>query len=414
MKLKLKKIRNDRPPIRFDLKSIPEKYRLTIQNRFLDLMTYDDHEKTPEAMWQDIKNAILETAKSTIPLRKRSKEKDWISTNTLRTVDMKRKIKAMGLCTEKNKKKYRELNKAVKSQLRTDMEAHIRQQCDDLESKRITNKSRDHFTAVKNLTNTPLPKLNVVKDENGNILTESNEIKNRWKEYCENLYKQKEENNLFDIISEYEEEPCILQNEVANAIRRMKTCKAPGIDDIPAELIKASGETGVKIFHKLCNKIWKKKEWPTDWTKSVFLPIPKKGDTRECSNNRTVALICHASKIILYIMIDRIQNHLDQEISKVQAGFTKGRGTRDQIANMTWIIEKFRELNRPLFLTFIDYSKAFDTVQHERLWYILGKMEFPAHITDLMRSLYANQTASVRTNCGNSDWFGIGQGVRQG
>ena len=117
-------------------------------------------------------------------------------------------------------------------------------------------------------------------------------------------------------------------------------------------------------MHKLCNLLWKDKSWPVDWTRSIFLPLPKKGDTRECKNNRTISLISHASKIMLYITVERIKQHMRREIPPEQAGFVEGRGTRDQIANIRNITEKAIEFNRPVYMCFIDYSKAFDTVQH--------------------------------------------------
>lgn len=168
------------------------------------------------------------------------------------------------------------------------------------------------------------------------------------------------------------------------------------------------------MLHKLCNLIWKDKNWPTDWTRSVFLPLPKKGDTRDCKNNRTISLISHASKILLYIIVERIKQYIHREIPPEQAGFVEGRGTRDQIANIRNIMEKAMEFNFPVYMCFIDYSKAFDTVQHQKLWMSLVSMGFPKHVVELLRTLYAHQESVVRTACGDSAWFNIEQGVRQG
>ena len=144
----------------------------------------------------------------------------------------------------------------------------------------------------------------------------------------------------------------------------MKKNKSRGIDDIPAELLKATGESGEKIFLKLCNRSWKTKKWPDEWTKSIIITLPTKGGTRECKNNRTISLISHASKILLYVIAARLKNHLNRELPPIQAGFRKGRGTRDQIANMRWLIKKAIEKNRRIFMVFIDYSKAFQIPKH--------------------------------------------------
>ena len=147
---------------------------------------------------------------------------------------------------------------------------------------------------------------------------------------------------------------------------------------------------------------------------SVFIPIPKKGNAKECSNYRTIALISHASKVILEILQARLQQYVNRELPGVQAGFTKGRGTRDQIANICWIIEKAREFQKNIYFCFIDYAKAFDCVDHNKLWKFLKEMGIPDHLTCLLRNLYAGQEATVRTGHGTTDWFQRGKGVRQG
>ena len=145
----------------------------------------------------------------------------------------------------------------------------------------------------------------------------------------------------------------------------------------------------------------------TGLEKVSFHPIPKKGNAKECSNYRTIALISHASKA-------RLQQYVNHELSDVQAGFRKGRGTRDQIANIDWIMEKAREFQKNICFCFIDYARAFDCVDHNKLWKILKEMAIPDHLTCLLRNLYAGQEATVRTGHGKTDWFQIGKGVCQG
>ena len=145
-----------------------------------------------------------------------------------------------------------------------------------------------------------------------------------------------------------------------------------------------------------------------------FVPIPKKGNAKECSNYRTVALVSHGSKVMLKILQARPQQYMNCEIPNVQAGFRKGKGTRDQIANILWIMEKAREFQKNIYFGFVDYAKAFDCVDHNKLWKILKEMGIPDHLTCLLRNLYAGQEATVRTRHGTTDWFQIGKGVRQG
>ena len=141
---------------------------------------------------------------------------------------------------------------------------------------------------------------------------------------------------------------------------------------------------------------------------------PKKGNAKECSNNRTIALISQASKVMLKILQARLQQYMNRELPDVQTGFRKGRGTRNQIANIHWIIKKGREFQKNIYFCFIDCAKAFDCVDHNKLWKIPKDMGIPDHLTCLLRNLYAGQEATVRTGHGTTDWFQIGKGVHQG
>ena len=136
-----------------------------------------------------------------------------------------------------------------------------------------------------------------------------------------------------------------------------------------------------------------------------------KGNVKECSNYHTIVFISHASKVILKILQARLQQHVNQELSDVQTGFIKSRGTRDQIANVHWIIEKSREFQKNIY--FIDYATAFDCVDHDKLWKIVKEMGIPNHLTCLLRKLYAGQEAIIKTQHGTTDWFKFGKAIRQ-
>ena len=127
----------------------------------------------------------------------------------------------------------------------------------------------------------------------------------------------------------------------------------------------------MKVLHSICQQIWKTQKWPQGWKRSVFIPIPKKGNAKECSNYRTIALISYASKVMLKMLQARLQRYANHELPDVQAGLRKGRGTRNQIANIHWIIEKAREFQKNIYFCFIHCAKAFDCVDHDKLWKIL-------------------------------------------
>ena len=166
-------------------------------------------------------------------------------------------------------------------------------------------------------------------------------------------------------------EPDILECEVKWALESITTNKASGGDGIPVELFQILKDDAMKVLHSICQQIWKTQQWPQDWKRSVFIPIPKKDNLKECSNYCTIALISHASKVMLNILQGRLQQYMNWELPDVQSGFRKGRskGTRDQIANICWIIEKAREFQKKnMYFCFIDYTKACNCVDHNKLW----------------------------------------------
>ena len=138
------------------------------------------------------------------------------------------------------------------------------------------------------------------------------------------------------------------------ALRSITMNKASGGDGIPIELFQILKDDAVKLLHSVRQQIWKTQQWPQDWKRSVFIPIPKKGNAKECLNYRAIALISHTSKVMLKILQDRFQQYVNRELPDVQAGFRKGRGTRDQMANICWIIKKTREFQKKIYFCIID------------------------------------------------------------
>ena len=155
-------------------------------------------------------------------------------------------------------------------------------------------------------------------------------------------------------------EPDILKYEVKWALGSITTNKASGGDGNPVELFQILKDDAVKVLHSICQQIWKTQQWPQDWKRSLFILIPKKGNAKECSNYCTTALISQASRVMLKILQASPQQYVNREVPYVQAGFRKGRGTRDQTANILWITKKAREFQKNIYFCFIDYAKDFD------------------------------------------------------
>ena len=190
-----------------------------------------------------------------------------------------------------------------------------------------------------------------IKDRNGTDLTEAEDIKKRWQEYTEELYKKDlhDPDNHNGMITHLE--PDMLECEVKWTLGSITMNKASGGDGISIELFQILKDDAVKVLHSICQQIWKTQQWPQDWKRSVFIPIPKKGHAKGCSNYRTIALISHASKVMLKIPQVRLQQYVNRELPDIQAEFSKGRGTRDQISNIRWIIkiDSFRKISTSVY-----------------------------------------------------------------
>ena len=198
--------------------------------------------------------------------------------------------------------------------------------------------------------------MGLIKDRNGMDLTEAEDIKKRWQEYTE-LYKKDlhDPDNHDGMITDLE--PDILECEVKWALESITMNKASGGDGISVELFHILKDDAVKVLHSTCQQIWKTQQWTQDWKRSVFISIPKKGNAKECSNYHTIVLISHASKVMLKILQARLQQYVNRELPDVQAGFRKGRGTREQIANIHWIIKKAREFQKNIYFCFMTMPK---------------------------------------------------------
>ena len=211
-------------------------------------------------------------------------------------------------------------------------------------------KTRDLLKKIRDTKGAFHAKMGTIRDRNGMDLTQTEDIKKRQQEYTEELYKRDLHNpdNLSGVI--IHQEPDILECQVKWVLGSITTNKASGGDGILVELFQILKDDAVKVLQSICQQIWKTQQWPQDWKRSVFIPIPEKGNARECSNYHTIALTLHASKVMLKILQARLQQYVNCELPDVQAGFRKGRGTRDHIANICGSLEKQESSSKTFLL----------------------------------------------------------------
>ena len=185
-----------------------------------------------------------------------------------------------------------------------------------------------------------------------------------------------------------EEHHPILREEVEAAVKALKMGRSAGVDNISAELVQAGGEAMIDILTSICNKIWKTGEWPTTWTQSLVITLPKKGNLQLCQNYRTISLISHPSKVMLKIILNRPQPQAEEIIAEKQAGFRTGRSTTEQIFNLRILCEKYLQHQQNSYHVFIDFKKAFDRAWLEALWATMRKYNINANIIRVIDNLY--------------------------
>ena len=256
----------------------------------------------PDELWMEVCDLVQETGIKTIPMEKKCKKAKWLSGEVLQVAVKKREVKSQG-----EKERYKHLNAEFQRMARRDKKAFLSDQCKEIEENNRMGKTRDLFKKIGDTKETFHAKMGTIKGKNGVDLAETEDIKMRWQEYTEELYKKdlNVPDNHNGVITHPELD--ILECEVKWASGNITTNKASGGDGIPVELFQTLKDDAVKVLHSICQQIWKTQQWPQDWKRSAFIPIPKKGNAKECSNHCTITHISHAKKAMLKILQARLQ-----------------------------------------------------------------------------------------------------------
>lgn len=311
--IKLRKTNKERAPVRFKLDCIPGEFRTATGNRFSELELID---REPDELWHDIKTILSEEAKRILPLYKKRKT-PWLSEDAIQIAQKRRIAKSLGKTED-----VRDLNAKFQRQARKDKDAYFNLKCNQIEEDNKKGRTRALYKKIKEISRNFQPHHSIIKDKNGKDLCSDKEIVERWKEYTENLYvKTSQEDFNMDVDFAYE--PQVTKDEVFWALKHLSNGKSPGYDDIPAELLKKADSFIVDALTVLCQQIWETTVWPNVWKQSIFIPLHKKGNRKDCSNYRTISLISHTSKILLKIIQKRLEPIMERELAIEQAWFQK-------------------------------------------------------------------------------------------
>ena len=269
-------------PFTYDLNQIPYDYTVEVRNRFKGL---DQIDRMPDELWMEVRDIVQD-----ILQKKKCKKAKWLSEEALQIAGKRRKAKSKG-----EKERYTHMNAEFQKIARRDKKAFLSDQCKEIKENNRIGKTRDLFKKIRDTKGIFHAKMGSIKERNGRYLTEAEAIKKRWQEYTEELYKADfhDPDNHDGVITHLE--PDILECEVRWALGSITTNKASGGDGIPVELFQILKDDVVKVLQSICRQNWKTQQWPQDRKMSLFIPIPKKGNAKECSNCSTIALISCAS-----------------------------------------------------------------------------------------------------------------------
>ena len=416
LKVKLKQLKKAKSREQLDLDLLKEynvksRYNVEVRNRFESLAS----EETPqqpepehiEQKWSNIKQSINQALTSSLPKRTNRKKQHWMTDDILNKMDKRKEMKG------KDEQKYRQLDKEISNECNSAKIKWLNEQCENIEELEKHFRSKEMHQKIKQVTGKSKGNKGTgcIKDKNGNILFDEEKIAERWVEYIKELYNDDREPIPQFITSTGES---ILKGEVEHAIKLMKSGKATGPDELPAEAIKALDEHNIGTLTKICNIIYNSGYIPTEMRQSIFIPIPKKPKAQNCTEYRTISLMSHITKLLLKIIQIRISTKINQEVSELQSGFRPGMGTREGIFNLRMICERVIDLGKDLYICFIDYTKAFDRVKHSKMIECLKEIGVDDKDLQIITKLYWEQTAVVWTESGLTSEFKIKKGVRQG
>ena len=430
IKLKLKKM--DKPKdqrIKFDTRKLKEEhikaeFKLTLQNRFNALQTDElDDQEDINVTWTKIKNVFNNTSKDILGI-KRQEIKPWISNLSLSLIEDRRKIKDKLLNSNLNdqeglKEDYRDYNKKIKKSIRKDKRLYTENLANEAEEAMRKNNLKDLYQLTNKLSGKGnKANSNHIKDKHGNIIDNDVDTEARWVEHFSGLFNRPapvnpaEINPAETILDINCNAPSLA--EIKAAIRSLKLNKSAGPDNITAEILKADINLSAENLSPFITKVWENETFPDDWKNGFITVLPKKGDLSDCDNHRGIMLLSIPGKIVSKIILNRMKETVDKLLRNNQAGFRSNKSCTDQISSLRIILEQSTEFNTPLYINFIDYSKAFDSIDRDSLWKIMAHYGIPTKLINLIKKMYDSSGGQVLFKGKLSSFFEIMTGVRQG
>ena len=410
MKVKLKRIKKNRKRrkdwnvLRRET-SVKDRYRESVGEKLRSSEEGEDEQDVNQD-WKVLQEALVLSAEEIIPNERPGRKQPWMTEEILSMMEMRRVNKNV------SEEVYKQIDRRIKAACRERKNEWLEEKCQEVEeleridSRMMAEKIREITGKKRTCRST------IIKDRDGTILTERSEVLNRWQQYVGDLYKD-EDRGMVEL-DEIDRGPPILRSELEEAIRKMKWRKAEGSDGIVVEMVEAAGDIAITKILKLANRIYECGEIPEMMKESEFIVIPKKEGATDCEKHRTICIMSQVAKMVLKVIGQRLKAKVEEFVDEEQYGFRKGKGTREAIQVLRTIIERSIEKQKDLFMCFVDFEKAFDTVKHGALVETLKKYGVEGADLRIIAKLYWEQRAVVRVEDEKSGYVEIEKGVRQG
>jgi len=388
-----------------------EETKMQLANELNENLRNMNSDQDINDQWNHLKNSVSSISKRVIGVAKYKVRKRWMTEEILQLMDKRREHRG------KNSSEYRQIHRVIRSKIRQAKAAWLTRECEELENLNRVHDARALHKKVKEISgaNRKITNATLANDQNQNE-TDPKEKRKIWEKYIENLFADDSRPAECIVVPTPQNPlsgPPITRDEIQKAVKSSKSGKAVGPDEIPAEIIKLLDENSLSQLEKIFNKIYDSGEYPKDFLKSNFIALPKKPRARQCKDHRLISIMSHALKIFLKIIHSRIYKKCEENMGREQFGFKDGLGTREALFCTQVLVQNCQDVKKDVFLCFIDYEKAFDRVQHEKLVEIMNNMGFDQKDTRCITNLYWNQTAVVQMKEGNTKEVKICRGVRQ-
>ena len=401
-------------------RSLVSEYNVALRNRFDCL----EPEVDLESMWDSFKESVSQVSMEVLGQRPRRRKDRHLSQKTKDLLVERGEFKRKDPNSDANRSEYSRLNKLVKKSSKTDDNNWALRMADDLEEAARKGQQREVWQKIYVISGNKKKQSAAVRDRSGQLIADPHAQKERWKEHFSELLnpppREVDISDLedvtpqpsFEYLTNTDEAPT--RSEVVDALKKLKNFKSPGVDGITNEQLKY-GESGLidSLVH-LFKKVWEDEQIPEDWSKGVIVVVGKKGDTSHCSNNRGITLRSTTSKLLQIILLQRLNAGLEQLLRENQCGFRQNRSCIDQIYSLRCIIHQCIEFNIPLYINFVDFKAAFDSIDRQFIWRSLQHYGLPDKYIRIMRAFFSHTVSAVRVNGELTDWFSVKSGTGQG